>query len=160
MCEKSATWQLQSDLRLKINETIARREKTVQVKKLTKAIKSITDQHQYFYNVDSLLQENGSITKYPVQIHNKLTGAFAEYLVFTQHLERSPLQADDGIENERFLTDKEYSKTTAAHITTKIHEDALESIWYGISHVLKRTRDDTRVGNRHLHVIVEHQERL
>ena len=44
-----------SDLRLKISEAAARREKAVQEAKLTRAIKSITGQHQHFYNVDSLL---------------------------------------------------------------------------------------------------------
>ena len=62
--------KLISDLRLKISEATARREKAVQEGKLTKAINSITGQHQYFYNVDSLQLPDGTITTDPVQIHD------------------------------------------------------------------------------------------
>ena len=47
--------KLRSDLRLKINEAAARREKEVQEGKRTKATKFITGQHQYYYNVELLL---------------------------------------------------------------------------------------------------------
>ena len=73
--------KLRSDLRLKISEAAATREKAVQEGKLTKAIKSITGQHQYFYNVDSLLLPVGTITTDPIKIHDMLTEAFAEHFI-------------------------------------------------------------------------------
>ena len=79
--------------------------------------KSITGQHQYFYNVESLLLQDGSITTDPVQTHNKLTKAFAEHFVCPQYHIHSPLQADDGVEHERFFTD---FKTTVTQITNTI----------------------------------------
>ena len=54
-----------------MNEAAARREKAIQEGKLTKAKKSITGQHQYFYNVDSLLLSDGTITTDPMQMHDR-----------------------------------------------------------------------------------------
>ena len=73
--------KLRSDLRQKVNEATAKREKAVQEGKLTKAIKSIAGQHQFFQNVDSLFLPNGSISTDPVQIHHRLTEAFAEHFI-------------------------------------------------------------------------------
>ena len=39
--------------------------------------KSIPGQRQYFFNVDSLLLPDGAITTDPIQMHDRLTEAFA-----------------------------------------------------------------------------------
>ena len=92
--------KLRSDLRLKISEAAARREKSVQDEKFMKAIKFITGQHQYFYNVDSLMS-HGTITTDPIQIHDRLTEAFAENFICPQQYKHSPLQSDDGMDSHR-----------------------------------------------------------
>ena len=124
--------KLRSDLRLTISEAAARREKAVQEGKLTKAIKSITGQHQYYYNVESLLLPDGTITTDPIQIHDRLTESFAELFICPQQHKHFPLQSEDGIDHERFLTDEDYFNTTVSKITDKIPTAVLDSIWYGI----------------------------
>ena len=47
--------------------------------------------------LNSLLLEDGSISTDLVQIHNKLTDAFAEHFVCPQRHMQSPLQTEDGI---------------------------------------------------------------
>ena len=84
-----------SNLKLKIREDAARREKAVQEGKLAKAIKSITGQHQHFYNVDSLLLSDDKIITYPIQIHSMLTDAFAERFICQQQHKHSLLQSDN-----------------------------------------------------------------
>ena len=105
--------KLRSDLRLKINEAAAMRKKRVQEGKLTKETKSITGQHQNFCNLDSLLVPDETITKDPIQIHDRLTKAFVENFTYPQRHKHSPLQSDNSIEHERLLTDEEYFKITA-----------------------------------------------
>ena len=95
-------------------------------------------QHQYFFSVGSMLLADGMITIDPIQIHDRLTEAFAEHLMSPQLHKNSPLQSDDGIDHERFLTDEEYFKATVSKIPDKIRTAALESIRCGISHVPKR----------------------
>ena len=95
-------------------------------------------QHQYYYNVDSLLLQDGTITTDSVQIHNKLTEVLAEHFVCPQHHIHSPFQADDVIEHEGFLTHKDYFEITVAQFTKQIPEEALDSIQYGISDVPQR----------------------
>ena len=73
MCKQSTPWQTKIRSETKINEAAARREKESQEGKLIKAIKSITGQHQYCYNVDTLLQPDGTVTPDPIQIHDRLT---------------------------------------------------------------------------------------
>ena len=73
--------------------------------------------------MDSLLQKIGSITTDSVQIHNKLTEAFAEHLACPQHHIHSPLQADDGIELERFLAEKVFQDNSGTD-NKKISDDA------------------------------------
>ena len=118
MCEYAVTWQTAIRPETKDQHGHNKNREDTPRSKTNQGYKSTTDQHQYFCNVGSLLQEDGSITTDLAQIHNKLT--------------------DDGIEHQRFLTDRGYFKTTVAQITTKISEDALESIWYGISHVSQK----------------------
>ena len=103
--------KLKSGLRLKINEAVARREKADQKGKLMKVIKFITGQHQYFYNVDSLMLPVGMITKDPIRIDDRLTEAFAEHIICPQQRKHSSLQSDNGRDHQRFLTDEECFKT-------------------------------------------------
>ena len=87
--------------------------------------------------MDSLLLPDGMITTDPVLIHDRLTEAFAEQFVCPQQHIQSPLQTDNGIEQERFLTDETNFKTIVSQILDKIPKEALNSIWYRISHVPK-----------------------
>ena len=84
--------------------------------------------------MDSLLLPDGTITTDPI---NRLTEAFAEHFIYPQQHKHSPLQSDNGIDHERFLTDEDYSKSTVSKILGKIPTVALDNIWYGISHVPK-----------------------
>ena len=70
-----------------------------------------------------------------IQIYDKLTEAIADHFVCPHKHKYSPMQSDERIEHERFLTDKDNFKTVISQITEKIPEVARESIWYGISHV-------------------------
>ena len=106
--------------------------------KLTKEIKSTRGQHRLFYNMNSLLLPDGSISSDPVQIHHRLTEAFAEHFICPQQHSCSPLQDENAIEHEKFLTDKAYFKSVVAIISEKIPGEALDSIWYGILHVSKK----------------------
>ena len=113
-------------------------EKAALEGKLTKALKSITGQHQYFYNVDSLLLPDGTITKNLIQIHDRLTEAFADLFICPQQHKHSPLQSDDDIDHERFLTDEDFVKSAVSKISDEIPTAAPDSVWFGISHVPKR----------------------
>ena len=66
-----------------------------------------------------------------------LTEAFAEHFICPQQHILSPLQSDDDIDPESFLTDDDYFKTIVSQISDKIPTAALVSIWYGIWQVPK-----------------------
>ena len=84
--------------------------------------------------MDPLLLPDGTI-----QIHNRLTEAFDEHFICPQQQKHVPLQTDNDIDHDRFLTDEEYFKTTVSKTFSKIPQEALDSIWYEISHVPKRS---------------------
>ena len=110
-------------------------------------IKSITAQHQYFYNVDSLLLPDGKITTDSIQLHDRLTEAIAEHFICPQQHKHSPQQSDDDIDHECFLKKKDCFKSSVSKISDKLPTAALDSIWYGISHVPKRTQLCTAMGD-------------
>ena len=90
----------------KINEATAKREIAAQEGRLTNDIKSITGQHQFFYIVNSLLLLDGTISTDPVQIHDKLAETFAEPFIRPQQRSHSPLQEENAIDHDKFLTSK------------------------------------------------------
>ena len=107
MCEKTATWQ--TAIRPETNDQRGHNKGRAGSPR-RKTNQGDTGQHQFFYNVDLLPQQDRSITTDPVQVHNKQTWAFKENFICPQQHIHSPPQAGDEIEHERFLTDKEYSK--------------------------------------------------
>ena len=91
---ETTTWKDEIRPLTKINEATTKREKAVQEGNLTQAIKSITGQEQFFYNADSLLLSDGSISTDPVHIHVRLTEALAGHFICPPQHSNSPLQEE------------------------------------------------------------------
>ena len=58
-------------------------------------------------------------------------------LLTHNNISHSPLREENAIENKKFLTDREYFKAVETKISVKIPREALDIVWYGISHVPK-----------------------